>query len=108
MNKDSIGGSNTGLKTIGVGVFGEGASGTAADRLFRIEPGHNADFVLEQAALLMNYVNKLTHHVLFEQDESMIGAAHYLSGMAKAMVEDLAHGMMVGDTSTDREAKERR
>ncbi|MNJ71122.1 hypothetical protein D3C77_676300 [compost metagenome] len=108
MNADSIKGSSTGLKTIGVGVFGEGASGTAADRLFRIEPGHNADFVLEQAALLMNYVNKLTHHVLFEQDESMIGAAHYLSGMAKAMVEDLAHGMMVGGTSTDREAKERR
>ncbi|MNC83395.1 hypothetical protein D3C75_1373180 [compost metagenome] len=56
----------------------------------------------------MNCVSKLTQHVLFEQDEAMICAAHYLSGMAKAMVEDLAHGMMVGGTSTDREAKERR
>ncbi|PSS56509.1 DUF3077 domain-containing protein [Pseudomonas sp. BBP2017] len=105
MNKDSIGGNSTGLKTIGVGVFGEGASGTAADRLFRVVPGHNADFVLEQAALLMNCVSKLTQHVLFEQDEAMICAAHYLSGMAKAMVEDLAHGMMPGCSNVPRQAK---
>ncbi|MCY1445436.1 hypothetical protein D3C76_1152210 [compost metagenome] len=95
MNEDSLAGRTSGLKTIGIGVFGEGENGSPVEDLFRIEPGHNADYVLEQAALLMSYVNKLTHHLLFEQDEAMIGAAHYLSGMAKAMVQDVAHGMLV-------------
>ncbi|MNN84981.1 hypothetical protein D3C81_2022050 [compost metagenome] len=53
----------------------------------------------------MNCVSKLTQHVLFEQDEAMICAAHYLSGMAKAMVEDLAHGMMVGCPHVPKQAK---
>ncbi|WP_158262108.1 DUF3077 domain-containing protein [Pseudomonas sp. BBP2017] len=104
MSEDSIEASSTGLKTTDVGVFGEGASGTAAERLFRVEPGHNADFVLEQAALLMGCVNKLTHHVLFEQDEAMVCAAHYLSGMAKDLVEDMAHGMAVGRADNTCEA----
>lgn len=97
MNKDSIEGSTAGFKTTGVGVFGEGASGLTTDRLFRVEPGHNADFVLEQAALLMGCVSKLSHNAWFEQDEAMVCAAHFLSGMAKALVEDLAFGMMGGD-----------
>ncbi|WP_422422815.1 DUF3077 domain-containing protein [Pseudomonas sp. GZD-222] len=100
---------NESFKTTGVGVFGEGASGNAAEQLFRVEPGHSAEFVLEQATLLMSCVNKLTQHMLFEQDESMICAAHYLSGMAKALVQDLAHGMMVkcspDGTGTNREVK---
>ncbi|MEG1041053.1 MAG: DUF3077 domain-containing protein [Pseudomonas sp.] len=60
----------------------------------RVEAGHDAQFVMEQAALLMGCVSKLTQHVLFEQDEAMVLAAHYLSGMAKALVEDVAHGMV--------------
>ncbi|MBM3107913.1 MULTISPECIES: DUF3077 domain-containing protein [Pseudomonas] len=94
MSEASVGSSGSGFRTIGVGVFGEGVSGTADDRLFRVEPGHDAGFVLEQAALLMGCVGKLTQHVMFEQDEAMLCAAHYLSGMAKALVEDLAHGMV--------------
>lgn len=95
MNEDSIEGRISGLKTIGIGVFGEGERGKAAEQLFRVEPGHSADFVLEQATMLMRCVSKLTKEMLFEQDEAMVCAAHYLSGMAKALVEDLAHGMMV-------------
>ncbi|CAK9887521.1 MULTISPECIES: DUF3077 domain-containing protein [Pseudomonas] len=78
------------LKTIGVGTFGEGPSGKTTERLFRVEPGHSADFVLEQAALLMGCVSKLTHQAMIEEDEAMACAAHFLSGMAKALVEDLA------------------
>ncbi|TDF80234.1 DUF3077 domain-containing protein [Pseudomonas sp. H9] len=86
--------SEEGFKTTGVGVFGEGENGTRAERLFRVEPGHDAPFALEQAALLMGCVSKLTQDMLFEQDETMVLAAHYLSGMAKALVEDVAHSMM--------------
>jgi len=98
MNEDLIESRTSNFKTLGVGVFGEGASGNAAEQLFRVEPGHSAEFVLEQATLLMSCVNKLTQHMLFEQDESMICAAHYLSGMAKALVQDLAHGMLPGSS----------
>ncbi|MNM63906.1 hypothetical protein D3C81_752820 [compost metagenome] len=38
----------------------------------------------------MGCVNKLTHQVMLEEDEAMACAAHFLSGMAKALVEDLA------------------
>ncbi|MEG1039199.1 MAG: DUF3077 domain-containing protein [Pseudomonas sp.] len=86
--------SEEGFKTTGVGMFGEGEHESRTERLFRVEPGHDAQFVMEQAALLMGCVSKLTQHVLFEQDEAMVVAAHYLSGMAKALVEDVAHGMM--------------
>ncbi|MCW2269730.1 hypothetical protein D3C77_545010 [compost metagenome] len=79
------------LGTTGVGTFGEGRSGTSTDRLFRVEPGHSAEFVLEQAAVLMGCVNKLSHHLQFEQDEAMRCAVHYLSGMAKALIDDLGH-----------------
>ncbi|SDQ38649.1 Protein of unknown function [Pseudomonas sp. UC 17F4] len=78
------------VKTIGVGTFGEGPSGKTTERLFRVEPGHSVEFVLEQAALLMGCVNKLTHHVMIEENEAMTCAAHFLSGMAKALIEDLA------------------
>ncbi|MNR43635.1 hypothetical protein D3C85_1622760 [compost metagenome] len=41
----------------------------------------------------MGCVNKLTHQVMLEEDEAMACAAHFLSGMAKALVEDVVHGM---------------
>ncbi|MNJ35662.1 hypothetical protein D3C77_304140 [compost metagenome] len=86
---------NLELNTTGVGTFGEGHSGTSTDRLFRVEPGHSAEFVLEQAAVLIGCVNKLSHHLQFEQDEAMRCAVHYLSGMAKALIEDLGHAAQV-------------
>ncbi|MFQ6576508.1 DUF3077 domain-containing protein [Pseudomonas sp. UM16] len=104
MNQKSIEGRIADLKTTGVGVFGASLSGTCSENLFRVEPGHSADFVLEQATMLMAYVNKLTLHVMFEQDEAMLCAAHYLSGMAKALVEDVAHGMVVGCSAGDSKA----
>ncbi|TDF85784.1 DUF3077 domain-containing protein [Pseudomonas sp. H9] len=80
-----------GLKTLGVGSFGEGGAG--AGRLFRVEPGHAAPFVLEQATLLLGCAQQLTLHASIEQDGASSWAAHFLVGMAKALVEDLAHGM---------------
>lgn len=93
MEKDSIAPATQTTKTIGVGTFGEGEEGASAERLFRVQPGHTADFALEQAAMLMSCVYKLTQQAGLQQDGSLIWAAHYLSGMSKALVEDVAHAM---------------
>lgn len=83
----------SGIKTIGAGSFGEGEGGSSAERLFRVQPGHSADFALEQSAMLMKCVYTLTQQAALEQDGTLIWAAHYLGGMAKALVEDVAHAM---------------
>ena len=82
-----------GLKTLGVGSFGDGEGGPGTGRLFRVEPGHAAPFVLEQAMLLMGCAQQLTLHASIEQDGSSSWAAHFIVGMAKALVEDLALGL---------------
>ncbi|MDD0977315.1 DUF3077 domain-containing protein [Pseudomonas fontis] len=83
--------------TVGVGSFGEGEGGKGAPRLFRVEPGHRADFVLEQSAMLMGCVYTLTQQAAIEQDGTLVWAAHFLSGMAKALTEDVAHSLFVGE-----------
>lgn len=91
MDKDSRVDRVSELKTLGVGTFAEGEGG----ELFRVEPGRSAAFVLEQATLLMGCAQKLSLEASIEQDFTSAWAAHYLAGMAKALVEDLAHGLMV-------------
>ncbi|MBH3426184.1 DUF3077 domain-containing protein [Pseudomonas alkylphenolica] len=83
----------SGFKTSGVGTFGEGEGGAGAVRLFRVEAGHSAGYVLEQASVLIDCVHKLTLQAGIEQDGTSAWAAHYLAGMAKALVEDLAFGL---------------
>ncbi|MCP6698091.1 DUF3077 domain-containing protein [Pseudomonas donghuensis] len=80
-------------KTAGIASFGNGESGHSTQRLFRVEPGHSAAFALEQSAVLMGCVHRLTLQAGIEHDATLVWAAHYLSGMAKALVEDVAHGM---------------
>lgn len=82
------------LKTSGVGTFGEGVGGKIADRLFKVTPGHDADYALEQASVLLDCVYKMTLDAGVEGNGQMVWGVHYLSGMAKALVEDVAHGMM--------------
>ena len=82
-------------ESIGSATFGEGAKGNSSHRLFRVEPGHDQDYLLEQANVLMSCVYKLTREASLEPDESLIVAAHFLSGMAKALVEDIAIARMI-------------
>ncbi|MGH8438741.1 MAG: DUF3077 domain-containing protein [Pseudomonas sp.] len=84
------------LKTSGIGSFGEGIGGRVDDRLFRTTAGHDVDYALEQSAVMMSCVHKLTLQAAVDQDYTLVWAAHYLSGMAKALVEDVAHGMTPG------------
>lgn len=84
------------LKTSGIGTFGEGLGGTIADRLFKVTPGHDADYALEQATVLLDCIYKMTLEAGVEGGGRFVWETHYLSGMAKALVEDVAHGMTKG------------
>lgn len=81
------------LKTCGIGSFGEGIGGRIEDRLFRTTAGHDAQYALEQSSILMSCVYKITLQAGLDQDDTLAWAAHYLSGMAKALVEDVAYAM---------------
>jgi len=61
--------------------------------LFRIEPGIPCQAAREQASELMGYVRDMTLTGVMEGDEKLIWAAHYLSAMAKALLEDAELGM---------------
>lgn len=94
MNEDSNKIRTSTHKTTGIATFGEGEHGHSTHRLLRVEPGHSAAFALEQSALLMSCVHRLTLQAGIEPDGALIWAAHYLSGMAKALVEDVSHTML--------------
>lgn len=84
------------LKTTGMGSFGEGIGGRVADRLFKVTPGHDAEYALEQAAVLIDCVYRMTLQSAVEREDTLVWGAHYLSGMAKALVDDVTHAMMSG------------
>ncbi|MEN5199746.1 DUF3077 domain-containing protein [Pseudomonas wadenswilerensis] len=61
--------------------------------LFRITPGVPCDYALEQASTLLGCVHKLTRAGVMDEDGDMMWAAFYLSGFAKAIVDDVGLGM---------------
>lgn len=86
------------LATTGVGHFGEGAEVGVRDPLFRVVAGHPLDHAVEQATVLMCAVHKISDLAMVETDHlpTLLTAVHYLSGMAKALAQDVNHGLMVG------------
>ena len=75
-------------------AFGEGVGGKIADRLLKVTPGHNAKYALKQASVLFDCVYKMTLDAGVDGNGKMVWGAHHSIGMAKALVEDIAHGMM--------------
>lgn len=84
------------LATTGVGHFGEGGEACVQAPLFRVVPGHPLDHAVEQATVLMCAVHKISDLAMVETDNlpTLLTAMHYLSGMAKALVQDANHGLM--------------
>jgi len=78
--------------TVGKTTFYQGENGTHP--LFRIEPGIPCRDAREQSSELMGYVRELTITGLMDEKPMMIWAAHYLSAMAKALMDDAELGMM--------------
>ena len=90
-------------KTRGIGSFGEGVEEKASHRLFRVEPGHDGDYAIEQALLMIHCAYKLTGEASIEPSESKVSAAHWITGMAKALLEDIAHGLLMSPSTSSGE-----
>ncbi|EKT4482966.1 DUF3077 domain-containing protein [Pseudomonas putida] len=78
--------------TVGKTCFYQGENHTHP--LFRIEPGIPCQDAREQASELMGYVRDLIITGLMDGDQKLIWASHYLSAMAKALLDDAELGMM--------------
>lgn len=61
--------------------------------LFRISPGVPCDYALEEASTLLGCVHKLILIGVTDKDEDTILAAYYLSGFAKAIIDDVGLAM---------------
>ena len=61
--------------------------------LFRISPGVPCDYALEQASTMLGCVHSLILTGVVEEDSAAIWAAYYLSGFAKAIIDDVGLGM---------------
>ncbi|QXH49061.1 DUF3077 domain-containing protein [Pseudomonas fakonensis] len=77
--------------TVGKTRFFQGEGHTAA--LFRIEPGIPCRHAREQASELMGYVREMTISGLMDEKPELIWASHYLSALAKALMDDAELGM---------------
>ncbi|MDZ5601811.1 DUF3077 domain-containing protein [Pseudomonas sp. RP23018S] len=100
MNTPSSRSSSPTTQSIGSATFGEGAKGLSTHRLFKVQPGHDHQYLLEQTSILMNCVYRLTLEASLERNDALIVAAHHLSGMAKALIEDIAMAQMLAPTAS--------
>ena len=63
-------------------------------RLFTVNPGVSGEEALQHASLLMNCVNTLTFlGAMNDGNEALRWASHYLSEMAKALIDDVTLGL---------------
>jgi len=80
------------LHTTGAATFG--TCNAQKQRLFSVNAGISGIDAMEHASLLMNCVNTLSFlGALDDGDEAMRWASHYLSEMAKAVIDDLTIGL---------------
>ncbi|NIE77081.1 DUF3077 domain-containing protein [Pantoea sp. Ap-967] len=78
--------------TVGKTFFYQGEGHTHP--LFCIAPGITCQNAREQASELMGYVRDLTIEGLMEDKPQLLWASHYLSALAKALMDDAELGMM--------------
>ena len=77
--------------TRGIASFSPGAGDHVP--LFKVVKGVPTDFAREQASVMLGCVRKLTLVGALDGDFEMAWAAHYLSGLAKAVVDDCDPGL---------------
>lgn len=78
-------------ETIGAATFIR--SQNPPTELFRIVPGIPCDYALEQASIMLGCVHKLILKGVMDDDGAAVWAAYYLSGFAKALIDDAELGM---------------
>lgn len=75
------------LTTIGVATFLD--VGNPAIDLLRVQPGVPIDDAYEQVSVLLGYIKHLVREGDMEDDHKLLGAADYLSALAKALMNDI-------------------
>ncbi|MGE7990430.1 DUF3077 domain-containing protein [Pseudomonas sp. NPDC089554] len=78
--------------TVGKTKFYQGEGMTQP--LFCIEPGISCQHAREQASELMGYVRDMTLSGVMDNNPQLVWASHYLSALAKALMDDAELGMM--------------
>lgn len=80
------------IHTTGAATFGK--CNAQNQRLFSVNPGISGVEAMEHASLLMSCVNTQSFHgAMDDGSEAMRWASHYLSEMAKAVIDDLTMGL---------------
>ncbi|MDY7583786.1 DUF3077 domain-containing protein [Pseudomonas sp. CCI3.1] len=80
------------IQTVGGATFAK--CNTENQRLFTVNPGVSGEEALQHASLLMNCVNTLSFlGAMDDGNEAMRWASHYLSEMAKALIDDVTLGL---------------
>lgn len=100
---ERLGDEGFGGVTPGIATCGEGEK---SPDLFRVAQGIPLDYALEQASVMMGCVHRLTFVGVMEKDETLVWAAHLLSGMGRALVEDVRVALGPGDLVENRSGTE--
>ncbi|WDY56687.1 DUF3077 domain-containing protein [Pseudomonas sp. PSKL.D1] len=80
--------------TVGKTQFYQGPG--LSQPLFCIAPGIPCQHAREQASELLGYVRDMILTGVMEEDPQLLWASHYLSAMAKALLDDAELGMKKG------------
>ncbi len=72
-------------------------SAVKGKHLFRVEAGNCADHALQQASELLNSARRASFIGAMDDEPVLVWAAHYLSEMAKALMDDAHSGMHKSD-----------
>ena len=75
------------LTTVGVETFLD--VGFPPMDLLRVQPGIPIDDAYEQVSRLLGYIKHLVFEGDMEDDHKLLGAADYLSALAKALMNDI-------------------
>lgn len=80
------------IHTVGGASFGK--YNAMNQRLFSVNAGVSAEEALQHASLLLNCVNTLSFlGAVDDSNEALRWASHYLSEMAKAIIDDVTLGL---------------
>ena len=80
------------IHTVGGASFGK--YNAQNQRLFSVNAGVSAEEALQHASLLLNCVNTLSFlGAVDDGNDAMRWASHYLSEMAKALIDDVTLGL---------------
>ena len=75
------------IPTAGIETFLE--VGNPPLGLFRVQAGIPVDHAYEQVSVLLGYIKHLVREGDMEDDHKLLGAADYLSALAKALMNDI-------------------